>query len=88
MQSQIFGLKEPLITKEVIMEALNITEGTLNYWGRTFPDFPIVRLPRANRYRKSEVEAWLSSRPPRVGNNKRGLGGRAQKKKEVQSDTI
>jgi hypothetical protein len=66
-------------------EALNITDGTLNYWSRMFPDFPLVRLPGSNRYRRTEVEAWIASHPKRVGNNKRGL---VQKKKEVQPDTI
>jgi hypothetical protein len=85
MQSQIFGVEEPLVNKKVIMEALNITDGTLNYWSRMFPDFPLVRLPGSNRYRRTEVEAWIASHPKRVGHNKRGL---VQKKKEVQPDTI
>jgi hypothetical protein len=44
-----------------------------------------VRLPGSNRYRRTEVEAWIASHPKRVGHNKRGL---VQKKKEVQPDTI
>src|ERR1700721_2095548 len=63
MQSQIFGVAEPLVTKKVIMEALNITEGTLNYWSRMFPDFPLVRLPGSTRYARWICLPWNQGRP-------------------------
>jgi hypothetical protein len=62
MQSQIFGVEEPLVTKKVIMEALNITEGTLNYWSRMFPDFPLEENPQFREVMQAKFDALSANK--------------------------
>jgi hypothetical protein len=50
---------EPWLDKKELAAALGVNPGTINKWCRVYPDFPALRLPGLNRYRKSDVAAWL-----------------------------
>lgn len=52
---------ERYITSKTLADLLDVSERTVKDWraDRTGP--PFVRLGRAVRYRKSDVDAWLRS---------------------------
>jgi predicted DNA-binding transcriptional regulator AlpA len=65
MRTVVFSEEEPLVSKHEILKVLGVSSETLNVWARTYPDFPVVRLPGVNRYRKSDVAHWIESLPSR-----------------------
>ena len=64
MRSEIFS-EEPLVSKHEILRVLGVSSETLSYWARTYPDFPVVKLPGINKYRKTDVAHWIEALPPR-----------------------
>jgi hypothetical protein len=88
--SEIFT-DEPLVGKHEVLESLSICDSTLNAWARTYSDFPVVKLPGANRYRLSDVSRWLQTFNPRrkaeMDNKKEAaLAGAASAKNDFQSN--
>jgi len=67
----------------IVSRMLGVCPNTLAGWARVYADFPCLRLPGKNFYRLSEVQAWLESRPKRVGYSP----GR-QKKKEAAVEHV
>jgi hypothetical protein len=53
---------EPLLSREWLLDYLDITSRTLDVWQyrRTGP--PCYRIGRSLKFRKTEVDAWLRTR--------------------------
>jgi hypothetical protein len=70
MQCEIFSEEEPLVSKHVIARDLGLNVATINAWARAFPNFPVIRLPGLNRFRKSAVARWIQEyQRPKKGTN-------------------
>jgi len=60
--------EEGLWTAEEVASYLQISEGTVNQWVK-FGKIPVVKVGRLNRFRPSEIKAWLDeqARPATEG---------------------
>jgi hypothetical protein len=52
---------EPLVSKREIAKLYGVNEATINAWVRAYKDFPCVRLPGVNRFKKSDVACWIEN---------------------------
>lgn len=59
---------DDLLEPSDVAEQYNLATGTLGYWRFADKGPPYLRLgPRAIRYRRSDLEAWLAAREVRPG---------------------
>ncbi len=61
------GNSEPLLTSVQVADWLQVKESTVNQWAKV-GKLPVVKVGILNRFRRSEIEAWLASnsRPAEV----------------------
>lgn len=50
---------EPLWTAGEVASYLRVTEGTINQWAK-LGRIPVVKVGSLNRFRRSEIDAWLA----------------------------
>jgi excisionase family DNA binding protein len=51
---------DALMTAEEVAEHLRVSEGTINQWVKA-GRIPVVKVGKLNRFRRSDIEAWVES---------------------------
>ena len=60
------GNTDPLWTAEEVAEYLRLAETTVSQWAK-IGRIPVVKVGALNRFRKSEIDAWLASNAKPAG---------------------
>jgi excisionase family DNA binding protein len=59
MMTETTASTEPLWTAQEVAAYLQVAEGTVNQWVK-LGKIPVVKVGALNRFRRSEIDAWLA----------------------------